>query len=197
MGHDLVMKLCPRPLAPECVSGGECNHESRETDYISFNHSENRDIWHVSMSHGHTGRVVSIQLAKAITLMKSNGVVAEIPPGGDGYTRGPGVFLLHIIRIKNMADRNPGLTFLSDQYWSFNPDPNDSDSDNYVDCIDVDEIPIKIDSVTYFRHPVKGNMKIDNFASASEVFTLMTIKGDPRASYWLDLAKKMSDAPIV
>ena len=125
MGHDLMCKNCPRPLASECISGGGCEHDSIEEDYISFNHSDNHDIWHVSMSHGHTGRVVSIQLARAIARMTADGVVPGVPPDGDGWTRGPGVFLMHLIHIKTMTDRNPALTFLSDQYWRINPDPDD------------------------------------------------------------------------
>ena len=38
-------------------------------------------------------------------------------------------------------------------------------------------------------------MKVDNFVTASEVFALMTISGDSRASSWLDLSKQMPDAP--
>lgn len=95
---------------------------------------------------------------------------------------------------------DPALTFLSDQYWGINPDPDDSNSDG--DISDDDEgddektpEPVRTDPVTYYRHPIKGNMKVDNFATASEVFALMTISGDSRASAWLDLSKQMPDAP--
>ena len=167
MGHDLMCKNCPRPLASECISGGGCDHDSIEEDYISFNHSDNSDIWHVSMSHGHTGRVVSIQLARAIARMTADSVVPGVPPGGDGWTRGPGVFLMHLIRIKTMTDRNPALTFLSDQYWGINPDPDDSNSDGDIsDEGDDDEgddesdekipEPVLTGPVTYYRHPRQG-----------------------------------------
>jgi hypothetical protein len=39
---------------------------------------------------------------------------------------------MHLIRIKTMTDRNPALTFLSDQYWGINPDPDDSNSDGDI-----------------------------------------------------------------
>jgi hypothetical protein len=96
---------------------------------------------------------------------------------------------MHLIRIKTMTDRNPALTFISDQYWSIKPDPDDSNSDEKT------PEPVRTDPVTYYRHPIKVNMKIDNFATASEVFALMTISGDSRASAWLDLTKQMPDAP--
>ena len=41
--------------------------------------------------------------------------------------------------IKTMTDRNPALTFLSDQYWGINPDPDDSNSDECDDECDDDE----------------------------------------------------------
>jgi hypothetical protein len=49
--------------------------------------------------------------------------------------------------------------------------------------------------VTYFRHPVKGQMKVHNFARASEVYTIMSINRDPRAQLWLNIAQQMPDTP--
>ena len=242
MGHDLMLKNCPRPLGEECISGGSCDHETEKEGYISFNHSSFRKYWHVSMSHGHLSSVVSRQLARAIAQMAADGFTPGIPPGGDGWTRTPGVFMLHLTQIKDMVDRNPDTTFLSDQYWHVNPlqpeykeydDDNDDDDeqangplyeepDDEVNCPFYEEPDDEVNGpfyeepddevngpfyeepddevkqevlVTYFRHPIKGNMKVHNFATASEVYTLMILNGDRRAQMWLDIARRMPDAP--
>lgn len=138
MGYEIYMKTCPRPLASECISGASCNHTAYEGVYISFNHTTKSDIWNISMSHGHTGRVVSIQLTRAIARMRSDGVTPSIPTRTCGWSKTQGVFLIHLIRIKDMADRNPDLTFLSDQYWDINPDPDDSNSDGDISDYECD-----------------------------------------------------------
>jgi hypothetical protein len=133
MGYILYCKNCPRPLKSECISC-KCKHDFSEFDEFSFNHSVNKDIWHVSMAHGHTGRVVSIQLERAITQMTDNGIVPGIESGitfnAKGWGNAPGLFLLQLLIIKAMTDRNPELTFISDPYCSIKADPNDSDYDD-------------------------------------------------------------------
>lgn len=260
MGHDIMIKLCPRPLAHECINDASCDHNTIAEDYISFNHSNagNKSYWHVSDSHGHTGATVSYQLGQAIANMEADHIVAGIPACGDGWTATPGVFLTHLKRIKEMTDQYPNHTFLSDQCWSVKPyGDTDDDTDNegdttYYDTYDEeyettvhpvgpngsyvrafgnnprfgtlhisqsdmnpegkasDDLihqalnlkrepepePSKSSIVTYFRHPVKGNMKVHNFATASEVYAIMQAKGDPRAPQWLELAKQMHDSPL-
>ena len=50
--------------------------------------------------------------------------------------------------------------------------------------------------VTYYRHPIKGNMRIDNYASAMEIHLLSLNKKDPRAMMWFNLALQMPDCPV-
>ena len=49
--------------------------------------------------------------------------------------------------------------------------------------------------VTYYRHPMKGNMRIDNYDSAMNIHLLLLRKKDPRAMMWYDLALQMPDCP--
>ena len=49
--------------------------------------------------------------------------------------------------------------------------------------------------VTYFRHPIKGNMRVDSFNTAIEVFRYLSAISDPRAKLWKDLAFLILDAP--
>ena len=49
--------------------------------------------------------------------------------------------------------------------------------------------------VTYFRHPYKGNFKVNSFKTAMEVFGLMSAQDDPRADQWFSLAMEMPDTP--
>lgn len=166
MGHDIYCKNCPRPIKSECINCN-CIHDSIEEDYISFDHSVNSDIWHVSMAHGHAGRVVSNQLERAIKQMTDD------------------VFLVHLLRIKAMTDRNPELTFLFDPYWSTKYDTNDYAYDKTPDTI------IK-GPVKYYRHPIKGIMNVDNFVTASDVVALMRISCGSRSSAWIAISNQMS-----
>jgi hypothetical protein len=40
-------------------------------------------------------------------------------------------------------------------------------------------------------------MKIDNFAKASEIYTLLVLQKSHDAEWWLEFAKKMPDAPKI
>lgn len=254
MGHDIYLKNCPRPVSGNCKSGASCSdeHITHDESYISFNFTKYKEYWHVSQGHGHSGRVVAIQLRNVIQRLSDACIDASIPDGGDGWTSTIEVFHYHIKRLLTFVEQYPDTTFLSDQIWDFIDDDNDTDDNNsddsdygddsdkenihpigekgsYVKSIDgnprfgtlvvnfdddKDEIiskalnrhpsepkseikqePVVQSIYTYFRHPIKGNMKIDTFAKASEVFTIMTLQGDPRARQWLELAQLMSDAP--
>jgi hypothetical protein len=39
-------------------------------------------------------------------------------------------------------------------------------------------------------------MKIDSFAKAAEIYTLLVLKGSNDANWWLELARIMPDAPL-
>jgi hypothetical protein len=199
MGHDIYCKNCPRPVKSECINFN-CNHDTIEEDYISFNHSVNSDIWHVSMAHGHSGRVVSNQLERAIKQMTDGGIVPGMHLGitfiSEGWSETPGVFLVHLFRIKAMTDRNPELTFLSDPYWSIKSDPNDSEYNDDDYAYDKTPDVVQTGPVTYYKHPTKGNIKVDNFSTASEILSIMTINEDSRVPNWIYISNQMHDAPI-
>ena len=56
------------------------------------------------MVHGHTGRTVSRQLARAIGQLRANGVVPTTDPLADGWAVTPEIFCLHLTRLKEMTD---------------------------------------------------------------------------------------------
>lgn len=209
MGHDIIIANCPNPPTRSCVEGCECTHYREKESYMSFNFSKYDYYWHISNAHGHQGAVVEIQLTKAIAKLANEGVKPCILSEEDGWTPEKNVFMYHLTRLRKIAVDYPDSTWLSDQCWSRRPDPNDPEPDNdhepdnEPDTSDVgmrgeyvnDEVKLPASQCVYFRHPIKGNMLIDDFASASEVFTYMTLRDDARAPQWLELAKSMHDVP--
>ena len=207
MGHDLEMKACPRNniANSNCISGGSCNHQTYDIDHISTNFTVYDVYWHVRNAHGHSGHVVALQLQNAIHRMKVNGYKGVITIGSDEWTQSPEVFMYHLERLLSFVERYPNATFLSDQLWILEPDDNDTDNDtdednknhgeNSSDNEHEDAIKPTY-SAAYFQHPIKGQIKVDTFAKASEVFTYMSIINDPQAQTWLNWAKLMPDAPL-
>jgi hypothetical protein len=203
MGHGLYLKNCPSTLKGKCISG-DCDHKCKAYSSLSFNFTEYADYWSVAQAHGHKGDVIVIQLKNAIDRLLKEGIGRTILGGQDGWTSEINVFHFHLHRLLAIIQDNQDCTMTSDQVWSFVSDPNDaqdayeseSDTDSEDDNArgDADQ-QAPLGPITYYQHPIKGNMKIDNFAKACEIFTMMTISGDARASQLLDLAKMMPDAP--
>ena len=193
MGHDLEMKACPRNniANSNCISGGSCNHQTYDLSHMSTNFTVYDGYWHVRNAHGHSGHVVALQLQNAIHRMKDNGYNGVITIGSNEWTQSPDVFIYHLKKLLLFVERYPNATFISDQVWVLEPDDNDTDYD--TDDEHKDAIKPTY-SAAYFQHPIKGQIKVDTFAKASEVFTYMSIIDDPQAQTWLNLAKLMPDA---
>jgi hypothetical protein len=50
--------------------------------------------------------------------------------------------------------------------------------------------------VTYFRHPFKGNFRVDSFKTAMEIYGLLAAQNDSGADRWYELAFQMHDSPV-
>jgi hypothetical protein len=215
MGHDLYLKQdCKRPLADECISGGICskNHETDDESHISSNFNKFDKYWHVRNGHGHSGRVVAIQIRAVIKRLNFEGISSDIPVDYDEWSPTLEVFHYHMKRLLIFVEGYPNATFLSDQIWHFESDENDTDYDDDNNLNMETEVltanthsetinttlntqPKQTNIETYYQHPIKGNFKVYNFATASEVFAIASINGDPNAQQWLDFAQVMHDAP--
>lgn len=61
-----------------------------------------------------------------------------------------------------------------------------------------DDIEEESETCTYFRHPVKGHMKVTTFDDCMEIIGILRLNGDnTRANYWKTLAFQMDDAPVL
>ena len=203
MGHDIDLKI---------------NNVTVASTYISFNWTSWQKYFHISDIHGHSGENGVIRkLTEALEELKKDKYVPdpdfEIILDGwgnaisghnlteDELTIQKGcVFASHIARFLQLAKKYPKAYWYSDQcyesekkLYQFDPQSRASSDDESDD----DTLTENVEShpVTYYRHPIKGNMRIDNYASAMEIHLLSLNKKDTRAMMWFNLALQMPDCP--
>jgi hypothetical protein len=174
--------------------------------YLSYNFSvdEFSKYWYIRKHLvGHKASTILKYLKIAINEMSKNEISPSIPIGMDGWSRDIRVFMNHLKTMKDQIEelilKYPGHKNV--RYWTDSasgeneeeyPDVvSEPDDDEVGDTYQYEEPTV----YTYFRHPIKGNMKIDTFAKASEIYTLLVLKGSSEAEKWLELAKMMPDAP--
>ena len=116
MGHDILIKNCPKNLTDECIEGGKCSHTTLDDGYISFNYSKFDNYWHIRNAHGHECHLVSKQLSKAIKELLNEGVKSKTVLG-NAWLPDKSVFLYHLINIKKLVDKYPNCIVLSDQVY--------------------------------------------------------------------------------
>jgi hypothetical protein len=220
MGHDLYLKNCPSPPKDACINGGACDHECLTNTHISFNFTQYSAYWYIGHAHGHKGCVIAVQIQAAIDRLINEGVGYLILSGQDEWSPALNVFHYHLRRIMAIILEYPDCTMISNNMWVFIPDPNDVDDKDSIYPIDnplsnifyispdgngnaiisnavEQNRSVSPDSVSYYRHPLKGNIKVHNFATACEVYTLAVMNNDIQADHWLSIAKMMSDAPSI
>lgn len=103
-----------------------------------------------------------------------------------------GVFMFHLERFLKLAETYPDCYFLSD---------NDCTKDSYdativlpsgnlytIKYFDSDESDSY--AIAYFRHPIKGNFRVDSQQKCLEVFGILSALGDPRAQAWFNIHKQ-------
>lgn len=198
MGHDIDVKECPSPYNPETCRDGLCNHKIVDSAYISFNFSHFGEYyWSIHKLHGHTGRHGLKRLRAADKKLGDEKVKAEFKKDENGWTNTKNVFRVHVQRFIELCERHPKCRFYSDQVYD-GPETDESDvedsSEDGSDNGDEDSGEESDDGwYVSYRHPLKGNMRVDTFEKASEIYTRETLDGVSveRAQAWLDLAKKL------
>jgi hypothetical protein len=178
--------------------------EEVEQTYLSYNFGKFSHIWYLRDWLGGTSDDMAEALRAALIRMSKDGVMPCIPDEiwertefdgkivrekMNGWTPDLRVFAYHLKRLKQICEDNPQCLVTADIDWDWQieledlPDPakeSDKPGPQFV---------------AYYRHPIKGQMKIDTFAKASEIYTLAVLNKDPRAPQWLELAQSMPDAP--
>jgi hypothetical protein len=107
-----------------------------------------------------------------------------------------GVFMFHLERFLKLAETYSDCYFLSD---------NDCTKDSYdatvillsgnlytIKYFDNDESDDESESyaISYFRHPIKGNFRVDSQQKCLEVFGVLSALGDSRAQAWFNIHKQ-------
>ena len=145
MGYDLYMKNCPRSIDDDC-STLQCNHYIESESSFSGNFNKFGSYWSIYSAHGHSGRVVAIQIRRAIRKLVSEGHLPYIPDGCDGWSSTINVFHLHMARLLKFVDEYPDETFVSDQLYNVISDSDDTDNDSESDDDEPKIHPKKLDS---------------------------------------------------
>ncbi len=65
-----------------------------------------------------------------------------------------------------------------------------------IDGVEYEEVNHNTSIVTYFRHPIKGQMTVNTFHLAMEVYGITCALNPAKAEAWLNLAYQMPDAPL-
>jgi len=170
-------------------------------DYLSYNFSKEpySDFWTLRSVLGcsTTNQTVLENMQKALDDMKKQGYTGHIPQGCDGWTSEPvelgmNVFMHHVQRLRTLFLDNPNCVITADIRFAFQ-----LTEDELQSAKNEKPVPVvaKANIVTYYRHPIKGNFCVDNFAKAAEVYAICLLNGDERAEGWLNIAKMMPDAP--
>lgn len=156
--------------------------------------------------HARKGADIIPRIQSALNILHEHDIVPGIPdltnPNWSYGTSGTGrlvakervaIFAYHLTRFLEQAVKYPDCFFIGDIESDCDLISSDGtlipQSNNHED-LDVDSGP-----VTYFRHPFKGNFRVDNFKSAMEVYGITSAQNDPRAESWYTLAFEMFDAP--
>lgn len=202
-----MSRICPQHL----LIDNECECEDKDL------------LWHVSEDcHSRRGDDVRDRAQKALNVLSQHGIKPGIPDETNsnwGYgvrtikdhitaslprKERMGVFAYHLKRFRDMGAKYSNCFFIADGCGHDDgfgnlilpgdiviPYGNGDDSD---DSDDENE-PISNGPVAYYRHPFKGNFRVDSFRTAMEIYGLTSAKDDPRAQLWFDLALQMPDAP--
>jgi hypothetical protein len=173
-------------------------------EYLSYNWTRDRffQFWDILKDlNGKSSKNVQKNIDMALKAMSYLGHKIGVPDisnpnwgyGNDmTYKNKASVFMHHLNRFRILTEKFPDAYWVTDYYY-----PKQINYEGKL--LSLKTVPHAEKSgnlVTYFRHPIKGQMKVSTFDDAMEIFGLMRAKGDSRAILWKDLAFKMHDSPI-
>ena len=191
--------------------------------YMSYNWSIwFKNIWYIRDYDGYSSNVIYTSLNSAISVLENEEIKTGVPdPMNSGWGFGianinknmsenrdsplmseperKSIFLYHLKNLLALAIRYPNA------YWI--TDSNYAKSINHVRLgtvllFELDDDYTDVDAnetypFAYFRHPVKGNIKVSTFDDCMEIFGILRMQGDHNANSWKTLAFQMHDAPYI
>jgi hypothetical protein len=180
----------------------------QESTYLSYNFSKFKNIWYACDSFGKTSEEFANDLRTASQKLTNMNIIAEIPKElqkfetihgeikmmpFDGWTPDIRVFYYHIKRLLKICEDNPHCIVIADIEHSI--------------YVTIDEIlsfsnvvrPVRNTEtfITYYRHPIKGNMKVDTFEKACEIAQIAKKMNDTMYIHWEELAWQLPGAPSI
>ena len=109
------------------------------------------------------------------------------------------VFMFHLNSLLEIAEKYSDLYFLGSDTDNTPEEYYDYDLGKFIKWqygIDSDDESDENTPVTYFRHPIKGNMEVKTFDDAMEIFGIFRATGNNEiAERWKQLAFQMKGAP--
>ncbi len=208
MGYDIRLYHLGDFIASG-IKNGECcedmeNFQPAASTYLSYNFSAMSDVWDAYSWFGKTTNEAIPELELALQRLLGKGYEPKIPEGCDGWTsigeNGWHVFCCHVNRLLELFSEYPNCVITADIDFTYNICPEilkgfANQQENNQEENNQQENKQEEKQVIYYRHWINGDMVVDNFAKAAEVFVIELTKNSPNAQAWLDLALKMSDAP--
>ena len=180
-----------------------------DESYFTYNFSilENKQqkcIWNFKKDMvGLHSSIVIKNIQKTFAEMDKEGIKVGIPDldnpswgwGCDIKTRLPyiercGVLRYHLCNFLKILKKHPVCYVTSD--YKTDITLLDGKIINYETIKEIEE---EEKLTYYYRHPFKGNFKVNTFKKALEVYGILSSTGDSRADKWYDIAFEMNDAP--
>ena len=179
-----------------------CVYES----YLSYNFGNEmfNKYFHIRDIDGEIAKTANDSIKSALLKMQKNGFTKGVPDMNNTNwawavdkeskvlpeDQAIGVFMFHLYDLCKQLEQQPASYFVLDFHKSAtmkdmrvvvkNP------KSKYAKC-----------NVTYFRHPIKGQYKVDSFSKAMEVYGILAShNNNEEAQMWFDLAFRMFGAPI-
>ena len=189
----------------------EFHHLADGESYLSYNFSKFKQYVYLPDIAGQTTEVIAKQLDDILETLTDQGYRAEIPQETwevksadgktrtqpmDGWTPDIRVFTYHIKRIRDECRRYKNCVMLLDyehplRLTEEQLDASDTEQEEETEETEAKEMVPEI----YYRHPIKGTVRVDNFALCTEINVIARSKNDSRAQHWYDLCWQMPDAP--
>ena len=190
MGYDIKVCQCATPIRKDCRAGA-CTHKVVDNAYLSYNFSQYEDYWDIEKHlHQHRGKTMARSAQKALNRLKDEGVVPCIKKGEDMWTASKGVFAHHLDRFKKIGLEYPNHRFYADCCEEGVYSAEENETDSIYSFTEEDEYNI-IDPV-YFTNSQGVKILIDSFQKAAEIYTRLCLEDNPKANFWLDIARSMS-----